>query len=275
MRRVVAFVSVLTALSPWSVAGASAGASTGASAGASAGPAVKITTGKQMTVDARVTLRAYTGLVEQHLGSVLTALAAVAASDDARSGGWDRIKTPLATIRHRVKTAAAVWYVRRDGSYFTTDVGLTNKNLSDRAYFAPLMAGRDIEGPLVVSKATGKLSAIVAAPIRVGRRVVGGLGASIDLVKLAKTVQRAMSFPSNVVFYAIDSSGRCALNKDTSLIFSFPSKLASPSLRTAVDEMLSTPRGSLSYLFRGAERRVVFMRSRVTGWIFAIGMVGR
>lgn len=266
MKRIAAVVSVAVVLSFSSVA---------LSPLAFAGQAVKIDKVEHISVDARVALRAYSSLVEQHLASALTALAAVAAGSDAASGQWARISSPLAAIRHRVKAAAAVWYVRPDGSYFTTDEGLTNNNLSDRSYFPSLMAGRDVEGTLVTSKATGKLSAIVAAPIRVGARVVGALGASIDLVKLATIVQRAMAFPSNMVFYAIDSKGKCALNKDTSLIFSFPSALGSPTLRHAVKEMLSTPRGSLSYKFKGAERKVVFMKSKTTGWTFALGLVVR
>ena len=279
MRRIAALVSVVAtvcACSAASVASASGSASgsssASGSASASANTTAAIAPGRHVTVDARVALRAYTAFVEQRLGSVLTALSAVAAGSDARSGQWDRISAPLAAIRARVGTAAVVWYVEPDGSYFTTEEGLTNKSLADRSYFAALMAGRDAEGPLVVSKASGRSSTIVAAPIRANGHVIGGLGASIDLVKLSKVVQTRFAFPSSVDFYAIDSAGRYALNKATSLIFSFPSKLGSPSLRAAVHTMLSTSSGRVSYRFDGASRTVLYMRSRATGWTFAIGV---
>ena len=225
------------------------------------------------STEGRVTLNTYSALVEQHISSALTALAAVASTDEAASGQWERIKAPLSEVSRRAPTSAAVWFVRPDGSYYTVEQGLTDQNLSDRAYFPALMSGSDVHGDLVISKSTGNRSAIVAVPIRNEGRVVGGLGASIDLEKLSAAIDAAMELPSDMVFYALDSQGRTTLHRDTARIFEFPSDLGTESLRTAVERMLRSPEGSVVYKFRGAKRTVLFERSDATRWVFVLGKI--
>jgi C4-dicarboxylate-specific signal transduction histidine kinase len=225
--------------------------------------------------DARPMLNAYAALVEQHLSSVLTGLAAVASTEEAASGQWDRIEGPLSEVGRRAPAIAAAWFVRPDGSYFTVDQGLTDQNLSDRTYFPGLMAGSDVFGEVVISKSTGKRSAVVAVPVRAEGRVVGAVGASVDLEKLAAAVDEAMALPSDMIFYALDSQGRTTLHRDTAKIFEFPSDLGTKSLRSAVDRMLRSPRGSVTYRFNGAPRTVLFKHADATNWVFVLGKIGR
>ncbi len=227
------------------------------------------------STDARMTLDTYAALVEQHLSSALTGLAAVASTEEAASGQWDRIRGPLTAVSRRIPAAAAVWFVQPDGAYYTVTQGLTGQTLSDRAYFPTLMAGNDVSADLVISKSTGKRSAIVATPIRVDGRVIGGLGASIDLEKLAAAVDAAMGPPSDIVFYALDAQGRTTLHRDTARIFEFPSEVGSTSLRSAVAKMLRSRRGNVTYTYKGSKRTVVFEKSTATGWVFALGKAAR
>ncbi len=231
------------------------------------------TASRTFTTDASVTLRTYTALVEQHLSSVLASLTAVAATDAAASGQWDRIRPALAQVADSAGTTAAVWYARPDGSYYTVDSGLVTANLSDRSYFPGLMAGHPVMADLVVSKSTGKMSAIIAAPIRSGGRLTGGLGASVDLARVSAIVNNVMALPSDTIFYAIDSQGRTALHFEGHNIFAYPSQMGSPTLAKAVQTMLRSPQGSVTYTYKGAKRTVVFMRSNLTGWTFALGRV--
>jgi methyl-accepting chemotaxis protein len=145
--------------------------------------------------DARPTLNAYAALVEQHLSSVLTGLAAVASTEEAASGQWDRIAGPLSEVSRRAPAIAAAWFARPDGSYYKVDQGLTDRNLSDRTYFPGLIAGSDVFGEVVISKSTGKRSAVVAVPVRAEGRVVGAVGASVVWRKPDCAVDEAMVFP--------------------------------------------------------------------------------
>jgi len=236
---------------------------------ASSQPAPPIEQG--FSLDARVALNAYQALVEQELAGELVGLKVLAATEEARSGRWARIKGPLTAYSKGEPDAAAVFFARPDGSYFSVEKGLTGESLRDRDYFPGLMAGHDVEGVLVVSKSTGKKSVIVATPIWANGRVIGAFGVSTSVEKLAAQVDRQLGLPKDVVFYALDGQGRTALHRDSTLMFEFPSEMGSETLTDAVREMLSKPDGVVSYEFRGARKTVVFQASKATGWVFALG----
>lgn len=239
------------------------------------GPSIGHPSGREASgssaLDARLVLRGYEATVEEHLRGVLNGLKALAATEEAMSGDWEHLKGPLARYAESVKGTAAVWFAEPDGSYFTVEKGRTGKSLRDRAYFAGLMHGRDVEGSLIVSKSTGARAVIVATPVMKDGHVTGALGASLSAVKLARRVNEQIAFPDDVVFYALDDRGRTALHKDSSLIFEFPSDIGDESLKEAVHRMLSEPQGSVHYTFRGERRSVIFRKSGSTGWVFALG----
>ena len=60
-------------------------------------------------LDGRLALRGYEAMVEAHLGGVLNALKALAATQEAASGDWQRLKPMLAAYARGVSSAAAVW----------------------------------------------------------------------------------------------------------------------------------------------------------------------
>ena len=153
-------------------------------------------------------LNAYQALVEHQLAAMLDGLRTFAATDNAMSGDWDKIKGPLALFAKGAPNAAAVWFAKPDGSYFTVEAGLTDQNLKDRPYFPGLMAGQEVAGDLVVSKSTGKRSAIFAVPVRRDGQVIGALGASISMEKVAAAIDAVIGFPQTVVFYALDRKGK-------------------------------------------------------------------
>lgn len=222
-------------------------------------------------LDAAVTLDAYSTAVESRIGGVLAATRTLAATEEARSGEWARMRVPLSVLDANVTERAAVWYARPDGSYFTVEKGLTGETLRERAYFPSLMAGRDVAGALVVSKSTGKRSLIVASPVLLAGKVVGAVGVSLDAAKFAASLDRAIRFPPDVVFYALDDQGRTALHRAGDLIFVFPSDVGSPTLSDAVKTMLSKPEGVVHYTYAGSDRTAAFRRSTLTGWVFVLG----
>lgn len=218
----------------------------------------------------KMALNSYMALVEQKFMDTRTELRILAASENATSGDWNRIKAPLTILAKGTPTSAAVWFARLDGSYFTVAGGLTNQNISNRSYFPALLAGKEVEGVLVVSKSTGKRSTIIAVPVRAGGRVIGALGVSIAMEKLAAQVETKIAFPKQVTFYALDDQGEIALHRQSTLLFEFAKKLGSPSLTEAVEEMLTKPEGIVHYEFQGVKRTAIYKRSEVTGWIFAL-----
>ncbi|MDR3512791.1 MAG: cache domain-containing protein [Caulobacteraceae bacterium] len=223
-----------------------------------------------LMIDGRVALEAYRSLVEEHLTGVLRTLKVLAVTTDARSADWERVGAPLRTLSDDMTTAAAVWFVRPDGAYYTTERGLMGETLKDRAYFADLMAGRDVRAALVISKSTGHRSIVVAAPVKRGGAVVGAFGVSVRARLVSDLVAKGAQLPDNLVFYALDAAGRTAIHKDPDRMFQFPSDLGDPSLKAAVATILSRREGRVDYDFGGKHRAALFDRSDVTGWSFVL-----
>ncbi|MDA8163812.1 MAG: cache domain-containing protein [Desulfobacteraceae bacterium] len=228
--------------------------------------------GRDGAAELRPLLDSFGALAEEHFEKVLEGLRILAATGEAQSGEWDNLKGPLSRFAASGMTAAAVWFLRPDGSYYVSGTGPTGQSLRDRPYFPRLMAGSDISGDLAISKATGKRTAVVAVPIKKNGQIIGALGASIDLEALSRTLDQQMKLPESMFFYALDPKGQTALHRKSALLFGFPSDMGSRSLARSVNRMLSEPEGVVTYDFYG-ERTVAFKRFPVTGWVFALGTV--
>ena len=225
--------------------------------------------GVNMT-EMRLFLNSFAALGEGHIENVLNGLKLLSVTDEVRSGKWDEMKPVLAEFARGDVKAAAVWFARPDGSYYSVEKGLTGQNLRDREYFPGLMSGKDVTGDLVLSKTTGQRTAIVAVPVRRAGKIIGALGASLSVEQISKMLDEKMALPGNFVFYALDQKGRTSLHKKSALIFAYPSDMGSKSLAETVQEMLAKNEGEVAYDFHG-ERRVVFKRFPLTGWVYAIG----
>ena len=222
--------------------------------------------------DMRILLNGFTAFAEEHIAGTLHGMKILSETEEVRSGDWHAMKGPLAKFSGSGINAAAVWYARPDGHYYTVEKGLTDQNLSDRPYFPRLMAGTTVVGDLVISKSTGKRTAILAVPIWKDGKISGALGVSLSSDKMSRMLQEKMALPGDMVFYALDAQGKSSLHKESNLLFTFPSDIGSKTLKDAAREMLSRQEGVVRYEFHG-KKIVVYKRSQLTGWVFAIGFV--
>lgn len=226
----------------------------------------------RISIDAGIGLASLVSLSEAHLEQMADSLEVLALGDAARSGDWRQINGPLAELARR-NVAALNWFALPDGSYWSVQNGRERGNLARRDYFPRVLAGQTVLGDLVVSKGTGKPAAIVAVPVRDKEQtVVGVLGASVYLDRLSARLNREMNLDDQIIFYAVDRTGRFALEWDPDLIFVEATNTADVEARRAVKEMLSKQQGVVSYRFRGKERTALFRRSPVTGWWYVFGV---
>lgn len=130
--------------------------------------------------DAQSLLSAFASYTDLRLSSVQQSLGILASTGEARSARWAKMEALLSAYQ-KSDGGLIVWFVRPDGSYYTVDKGLMDVRLSDRSYFPDLMAGKKVMGALVVSKATGQRSAVIAIPMIERGRVIGAIGASLFL----------------------------------------------------------------------------------------------
>lgn len=224
------------------------------------------------TVDGKVALASLVSLSDGHLQKMADDLGELAATPEAQSGNWERIKSGLAQVGRR-NVPALNWFALPDGSYWSVQEGRAAGNLSGRAYFPRLLAGKTVIGDLVVSKATGRSVAIVAVPVmRPDKSVAGMLGASVYLDQLSARLEKDMDLDQTMIFYSFDAAPLIGLDWDPHLIFTDPTKL-SPDLSRAIGRMQAQEEGSTRYLFRGKQRTVLFRKSPLTGWWYVFGII--
>ncbi len=217
-------------------------------------------------------LSAVGSLADAHLSQTRHTLEVLARTAEVQSGQWERMK-PLVSMSVPPTLPQVLWFAQPDGTYFTSAEGLADQKLSDRAYFPKLMAGEAVCGELVISKSTGKKSVIIAVPVKMNDRVVGGLGASIFVDDLSQLLNERLKLPAGVLFYALTTNGLTAFHIDPKLDFVDPRQLQSPSLSDAVETILNRTKGEVTYKFNGSPRLVYFNTSALTGWRVAFGRV--
>lgn len=222
-----------------------------------------------MTTDARVALKAYQGLVEEHLAGILRAEKALAATSDARSARWTAIKPALKSLGTSLGTDAAVWFARPDGGYYTAEGDRAEQSLKDRGYFPGLLAGKDVLGSLVVSKSTGHRSIIVATPVVARDKVVGAIGVSVRTRQVARMVDRHMDLPDSMYFYALDDSEQLAIHRNPDRMFKHPADI-DPRLKPVFDAILDKDQGAFQYSLEGKQIHAIFNKSPLTGWRFVL-----
>jgi C4-dicarboxylate-specific signal transduction histidine kinase len=131
-------------------------------------------------------------------------------------------------------------------SFPTVYTILMNLKLRDRSYFPDIMAGKKVVGSLVVSKSTGRRSAVIAIPLKQGGKVVGAVGASLFLDKLSDQIVSALSLRKDAVFFALAPNGLTTLHNKNDRHFLDPRELGS------------------------VWKKAIFRTSGLTQWKFAI-----
>lgn len=227
---------------------------------------------RPITVDGSVALGALVALGDSHLEAIAEHLHMLAQTADARSGNWERIRGPLGAAKE-LNGRALLWFALPDGSYWSVQEGRAEGNLSERPYWARVMAGETVLGDLVVSRATKKSSAIVAVPVRDAKgRLVGVLGSSSYLSELSERIHRELNLQPHHIFYSLDATPVVGLHVDPETIFLHPLEEGDPQLEKAIREILSREEGTATYSFRGRQRTVLYRRSPVSGWWYAFGV---
>jgi len=198
---------------------------------------------------------------------------ALALLPQVQQGDWAGMEKTIAAFQQAWGDAGVYWFALPDGRYYTVEKGLIDQTLTDRPYFAELLAGKAVRGALVVSKSTGKKSTVIAMPIMdAGKQMIGALGATLFLEPLDKMLASEMSFPEGAVFYVLDKDGTTVLHQKLDMVFDNPLTKDSPSLKAAAEKMLSTDSGEVEYEFNAFKKRVRYATSPLNGWRFAIGI---
>lgn len=223
----------------------------------------------RIEADAQSQLSAFVSYTDLRMNAVQQSLEILASTTEAKSLKWEMMEA-LLSLYQKSDDGLIVWFVRPDGTYYTVDKGLMDVKLSDRSYFPDLMSGQKIMGALVVSKATGQRSAVIAAPMKEGAKVIGAIGASLFLDRLSDQVATALTLRADAAFFSLAPSGLTTLYKKTERHFLDPRELGSETLKKAANEILSNPAGETTYEFDNVTKKAIYRASPLTQWKFVI-----
>jgi len=223
-----------------------------------------------LRVEASSLLYAGSALVEQRMKSVLFYLQVLAATEEVKSGRWEKM-SGLFSLSSGSDLPMITWYVRPDGEYYTSEKGKVAANLRDRDYFPRLMAGETVLGPLVFSKPTGKRSAVIAVPVKVGEKITGGVGASIFLDGLSEVTASALKLPGKLVFFALAPDGTAVLGDASCAAFLGDTIRKEAKVATPLDEIMAKSSGEVIFDLKGDIKYMIFETSALTGWRFVLG----
>lgn len=219
--------------------------------------------------EAQSLLSAFLSYTDLRLGSVQDCLEILASTAEVKSGRWQEMKGLLAGYQ-KPEGGLVVWFVLPDGTYYTVDKGLMDVKLSDRSYFPEVMAGRKISGALVVSRSTGKRSAVIAVPVHKEGKVIGAVGATVFLDVLSEQLNSALALPQGMGFFALAPDGLTVLHAKKDRHFLDPRELGSDSLKKAANEMLAKKLGEVAYEFDNVVKKAIYQSSPLTQWRFVI-----
>lgn len=118
--------------------------------------------------------------VESWLNERISDVSQLAANRVMTTDNLDEIAAELDAMAATGTFYSALYLTDAEGqTRYMTSGG--NVSLADRDYFRPVMQGETVISDLVVSRSTGDLVFVVAAPVRSDGEIVGLLGASINM----------------------------------------------------------------------------------------------
>jgi methyl-accepting chemotaxis protein len=173
--------------------------------------------GSEEKTDTEMGVSAAVALTEARVEGLVTSMQVMALTDEVQSANWDTMSLLLAEFEDGSIPLVA-WFALPDGLYYTVDAGLASGNLSDREYFPKVMDGETVIGDLIVSKSTGRESAVATVPVKDGNEVIGALGVSIYLDELSQSIVTDLGLSDDMVFYAVNADGVIALHTDSDMI---------------------------------------------------------
>lgn len=162
-------------------------------------------------------VRVIRNLTENYVNGLIESMHVMTATADLRTGDWDQMKSLLAQFEDSELSYNA-WFLKPDGSYYKVETGLASANLSDRDYFARVMAGETTLGDLLISRSTGRKSMILTAPIYAGPSVIGALGVTLYLDDFCALINDKLRLPDGIGFYAYDEASLISMHANPALL---------------------------------------------------------
>lgn len=208
-------------------------------------------------------LSAISAVIAARMHGMASAMESLALTSELQSGDWEKVRPILMRLESKYPEAR-FWYAHPDGSYYTTVDNLTSANLKDRPYFPGVIGGKTSIGTIVVSKSTGRYTAIIAVPVFLHGDVTTILGTSVYCDTLEDMLDDDIPLPGDYYFFVLDQDGMPVLDSLPGRIFSLE---GAPGAKM---QILAGQEGQVEYTYEGVPNRALYQTENITGWKVAI-----
>ena len=215
-----------------------------------------------------ILLEYYELKMDSILNDILNFLREVASTEYAGNGNWNRIKEAFLTENSRSdkRYSALYFYVKPDGHYYTHVRNYTGVSLKDRAYFPTLESGREVRGYPVISRSTGRKSAVFGVPVKKNGTVTGSIAMSVFMEELNQRLNDEMSPDNDSLLMAVNDLGTLMLSsREESLLEDVDAFIVSDpgAFMSILNENDS---GQIAFQQGLSEYLGTFRTDPVTGW---------
>lgn len=172
----------------------------------------------------------------------------------------NEMKSLLSEAVKASPTISQIYVMDKSGMQIFKTSG-TLGNRSDREYFKRAIKGETYFSDAIVSGSTGKAIVTIAKPIKSSGRILGVVGASIDLDYLSGLISKIKA-GENGYGFIVERNGKIISHPDEKLV----KEMTDLSHLQPVKEVISGKTGRAEYTYEGAEKLASYEYIDKTGW---------
>ncbi len=185
---------------------------------------------------------------------------ALASNEEVKSMKGNQMSQVLNSMVHNVDAISQMYVMEPGGMQVYKDSGeLADR--SDREYFQRAIKGEANYSEVLISGTTGKPIIVRAVPIYYGDKIVGVLGASIDLAFVSDLLDN-ISFHDGAYAFVVDNQGVILAHPDATLY----QERANVSHLEPVAQVIQGREGRATYTYNDDEKISYFKYLGMTQW---------
>jgi|GEM_PF-3153963 len=204
--------------------------------------------------------------------------------DSSMQAAHDRLEKIAASKPAQQRDLATLFIYMREvrpiyvGVDFFADqhgVAVTQNNMQGDLtmynFWNDLSQGFEVFGASFVEPFYGRPAVLVCLPVKTEAGIVGYVGSVIYVEGLRQRLMDEVPMAPGHVFFVLDDQTRTLLDSgDLALTFDEPLQQPNESLQKAIEEMMASEKGTVSYTWDGVTKETEFRQSELLGWRVAV-----
>lgn len=208
----------------------------------------------------RTIVEGYKSTIHERMKGASSVLVALSKSDTIESMNPEQMSDTLMELVASNEVISQIYVMQADGmQIFKTSGELGDRK--DRGYFQKAMEGEYNYSDVIISGSTGKAIIVYASPIYSDGKVIGVIGASIDLSFINQLIQ-SDTVDEGAYAYIVDQNGIVLAHPDQSMVENQTNLME----LLPVQEVVQGKSGESEYTYEGEEKLASYVYLDITKW---------